>query len=67
MEDILLEPYGGQILHLTVGATTALTALLAVGGLLGFGLAARVLGRGADPYPHGGLWRASWGCRRSPR
>ena len=50
MEDILLEPYGGQILHLTVGATTALTALLAVGGLLGFGLAARVLGRGADPF-----------------
>jgi len=50
MEDILLEPYGGQILHLTVGATTALTALLAVGGLLGFGLAARVLSRGADPY-----------------
>ena len=30
MQDILLEPYGGQILHLTVGATTALTALLAV-------------------------------------
>ena len=28
MQDILLEPYGGQILHLPVGATTALTALL---------------------------------------
>jgi len=50
MQDILLEPYGGQILHLTVGQTTALTAVLAVGGFIGFGLAARRLGRGADPY-----------------
>ena len=50
MEDILLEPYGGQVLHLTVGATTSLTALLAVGGLLGFGLAAWGLKRGFAPY-----------------
>ncbi len=50
MEDILLEPYGGQILHLSVGATTSLTALLAVGGLLGFGLAAWGLKRGFQPY-----------------
>ena len=50
MQDILLEPYGGQILHLTVGQTTALTAVLAIGGLCGFGLAARMLGRGSDPY-----------------
>ena len=50
MEDILLEPYGGQILHLTVGQTTRLTAALAVGGLLGFALASRVLSRGADPF-----------------
>jgi BCD family chlorophyll transporter-like MFS transporter len=50
MQDILLEPYGGQVLHLTVGWTTTLSALLAVGGLGGFGLAARLLGRGADPY-----------------
>jgi BCD family chlorophyll transporter-like MFS transporter len=50
MEDVLLEPYGGQVLHLTVGATTKLTATLAVGGLLGFGLASRVLSRGADPF-----------------
>ncbi len=50
MQDVLLEPYGGQVLHLPVGATTAFTALLAVGGLLGFGLAARLLGRGMDPY-----------------
>jgi BCD family chlorophyll transporter-like MFS transporter len=45
-----LEPYGGQVLHLTVGATTKLTATFAVGGLLGFGLASRVLSRGFDPF-----------------
>jgi BCD family chlorophyll transporter-like MFS transporter len=50
MEDVLLEPYGGQVLHLTVGDTTKLTATLAVGGLFGFGLASRVLSRGADPF-----------------
>jgi BCD family chlorophyll transporter-like MFS transporter len=50
MEDVLLEPYGGQILHLSVADTTKLTASLAIGGLLGFALASRVLSRGADPF-----------------
>jgi BCD family chlorophyll transporter-like MFS transporter len=50
MQDILLEPYGGQILHLSVSATTVLTAILAAGTLFAFGLAARLLGRGYDPY-----------------
>lgn len=50
MEDVLLEPYGGQILHLTVGDTTKLTATLAIGGLAGFGVASRVLGRGFDAF-----------------
>ncbi|MGJ5179195.1 PucC family protein [Bradyrhizobium oligotrophicum] len=50
MQDILLEPYGAEILHLTVGETTALTALLAAGTLAGFGLSARRLGKGSDPY-----------------
>ena len=50
MEDVLLEPYGGEILHLSVGDTTKLTAALAIGGLCGFGLASRVLSRGADPF-----------------
>jgi BCD family chlorophyll transporter-like MFS transporter len=50
MQDVLLEPYGGQVLGLGVGATTQLTATLAIGGLLGFGLASRVLSRGADPF-----------------
>ena len=47
MADILLEPFGGEVLHLTVAVTTKLTALLALGGLLGFGFASHVLGRGA--------------------
>jgi len=50
MQDIVLEPYGGEILHLPVGATTALTAMLAGGMLAAFSLAARFLGHGADPY-----------------
>jgi BCD family chlorophyll transporter-like MFS transporter len=50
MQDILLEPYGGEILNMTVGATTALTALMAGGMLFGFALAARSLARGGDPY-----------------
>ncbi len=49
MQDVLLEPYGGQVLAMTVGQTTWLTAALAAGGLVGFALAARILGRGADP------------------
>jgi len=50
MQDIVLEPYGGQILHLPVAATTALTAMLA-GGMLGaFSIASRFLCHGADPY-----------------
>ncbi|MBC8048646.1 MAG: MFS transporter, partial [Chitinophagales bacterium] len=50
MQDVLLEPYGAQILKLSVSATTALTALSAMGSLIGFALAARMLGRGSDPY-----------------
>lgn len=57
MQDILLEPYGGEVLHLSVGATTVLTALLAAGSLVGFMLAARLLGRGVDPYR-----LAGWGA-----
>jgi len=38
MQDILLEPYGGEVLGLSVGATTALTALWAAGSLAGFAL-----------------------------
>lgn len=49
MQDVLLEPYGGQVLAMTVGQTTWLTAALAAGGLVGFSFASAVLARGADP------------------
>lgn len=49
MADVLLEPYGGQVLGLAVADTTKLTATLAFGGLLGFALASKILGRGFDP------------------
>jgi MFS transporter, BCD family, chlorophyll transporter len=55
MQDILLEPYGGQVLHLSVGATTGLTALLAGGTLIAFWFAAHQLGRGTDPYRLSGI------------
>ncbi|MEM6355861.1 MAG: BCD family MFS transporter [Pseudomonadota bacterium] len=49
MQDILLEPYGGEVLGLSVSATTLLTAIFATGSLLGFAWAARWLGRSGDP------------------
>jgi BCD family chlorophyll transporter-like MFS transporter len=48
MQDIILEPYGGEILHMGVGATTSLTALMATGAIAAFALAARVLASGFD-------------------
>lgn len=48
MQDIILEPYGGQILQLDVGATSALTALTAAGALVAFAVAAKLLTRGVD-------------------
>jgi BCD family chlorophyll transporter-like MFS transporter len=50
MQDILLEPYGAQILGLSVSETTALTALLAGGTLVAFAVSARLLSKGADPH-----------------
>ncbi len=49
MQDVLLEPYGGEILGLSVSATTLLTAIWALGALIGFVLAALWLGQGHDP------------------
>jgi BCD family chlorophyll transporter-like MFS transporter len=50
MQDIILEPYGAQVLKLSVASTTLLTALLAAGSLAAFALAARALATGFDPY-----------------
>jgi BCD family chlorophyll transporter-like MFS transporter len=57
MEDVLLEPYGGEILNLSVSSTTLLTATLALGGLMGFAWASRVLSRGGNAYRMSG-----WGA-----
>lgn len=50
MQDVMLEPYGGQILGLAVSRTTILTAAMAGGGLVGFSLASYVLSRGFEPF-----------------
>lgn len=50
MQDIILEPYGAQVLHLGVGATATLSAFVAAGSLAAVALAARRLARGADPF-----------------
>jgi BCD family chlorophyll transporter-like MFS transporter len=50
MQDVLLEPYGGEILNLSVAATTALTAAWALGTLFGFLIAKIQLDRGLDPH-----------------
>lgn len=57
MQDVLLEPYGGEVLNMSVAETTRLTATLAAGGLVGFSWASHVLNRGADPF-----WMASYGA-----
>lgn len=49
MSDVLLEPYGGQVLGLDVGTTTTLSAIFAGGTLIGFAFASRILSRGGDP------------------
>ncbi|MEM9585411.1 MAG: PucC family protein [Pseudomonadota bacterium] len=49
MADVLLEPYGGQVLNMSVAQTTKLTAVLATGSLFGFALASRLLSKGGSP------------------
>jgi BCD family chlorophyll transporter-like MFS transporter len=55
MQDILLEPYGAQVLHLRVGQTSLLTALMAAGALAALAVAARRLTRGSDPMRLAGV------------
>ncbi len=50
MADVVLEPYGGQVLGLTVSQTTKLTALLTFGGLAGFAFGWFRLAKGGDAY-----------------
>jgi MFS transporter, BCD family, chlorophyll transporter len=49
MQDIILEPYGAEVLGLSVSATTLLTALLAGGSLVAFSLASTMLAKGLHP------------------
>ncbi|NTU80831.1 MAG: BCD family MFS transporter [Chloroflexales bacterium] len=55
--DVLLEPYGGQVLGMSVTQTTGLTALWGAGMLGGIALAAGVLWRGRSP-----VFLISLGC-----
>ncbi|MCS6839605.1 MAG: BCD family MFS transporter [Roseiflexus sp.] len=47
--DILLEPYGGQVLGMSVAATTRLTALWGVAMITGIAIAGVALWRGRSP------------------
>jgi MFS transporter, BCD family, chlorophyll transporter len=49
MQDVILEPYGAEVLKQSVGQTTMLTAIMAAGSMLAFALAARSLMNGVDP------------------
>ena len=49
LQDVLLEPYGGEVFGLSVSGTTWLSALFALGTLTAYGLSARGLERGRDP------------------
>lgn len=55
MQDILLEPYGAEILGLSVSGTTLLTALLSAGALVGFMTSATLLGNGFNVIRLAGL------------
>jgi MFS transporter, BCD family, chlorophyll transporter len=48
MQDVLLEPFGGEVLGMGVGGTSLLTALTAGGAVLAFAAAARRLEAGTD-------------------
>ena len=49
LQDVLLEPYGGEILKFTVAETTALTAIMAFGAVIAFAWSANVMRANTDP------------------
>jgi BCD family chlorophyll transporter-like MFS transporter len=55
MQDVLLEPYGGEVLGLDVAQTTQLTAIWAGSAMVGFALAARMLAKGRDMHGLAGI------------
>ncbi len=62
MQDVLLEPYGGEILGLSVSSTTLLTAMWSLGALLGFAWAGKRLAAGSNAYrlAGGGILSGIW-------
>jgi MFS transporter, BCD family, chlorophyll transporter len=50
MQDILLEPFGGQVFDMSVSQTTWLNAFMAIGTVCGFAVSARMLTAGGDPF-----------------
>jgi BCD family chlorophyll transporter-like MFS transporter len=48
MQDVLLEPYGGEVMSMPVGDTSLLTAVAAVGAIGAFGVSAKALSAGFD-------------------
>lgn len=55
MQDILLEPYGAELLGMSVSETTRLTALFAFGTIAGFALAAKGLSIGLETHRLGAI------------
>ncbi len=50
MQDIILEPYGAEILGLNVSGTTLLTSILAAGAVTAYLIAAHHLNKGVNPH-----------------
>ncbi len=48
MQDVILEPYGAEVLGMSVSQTTLLSGMTATGGLIAFIIAARLLKTGFD-------------------
>lgn len=55
MQDVLLEPYGGEILGLSVSQTTLLTAIFAGAAIAGFAVAAKLTAKGRDMHAMAGV------------
>jgi BCD family chlorophyll transporter-like MFS transporter len=59
MQDALLEPYGGEVLGMSVGGSTALTGAWALGALFAFAYCARRMSVGSDPLRLAGYGTAA--------
>jgi MFS transporter, BCD family, chlorophyll transporter len=62
MQDALLEPYGAEVLGLTVGSTTMLTGSWAFGAIVSFSLSTRILEAGLHPLRVAGFGLVAGVC-----